>query len=329
MTELLAMLPISLTSGINLYLTLFTLGLGGRMGYFNLPDGLSVLESWPVLIVAGFFMLVEFFVDKIPYADTVWDFLHTIVRPLGAVLLSMNAFPDTSPDTIAAMNIVAGSSAFGAHGSKATIRAFINTSPEPVSNAATSTAEDALVVGLILFAFRYPVLAGIISAILLTVMIVLTILIIRWARRTYKSVWAFLRNKREPMEQSARNLWQSGKQAVDTGKERVPVTVGGWVDSAREGVKHARDHLPDGVNERVQSVRDNVPKSVSGWVQGTRENLPDSVSKRLPSTPKPTPPPAESDVAWDVSAAMETPSKPSNEDINRNPTAPDDDDIDW
>lgn len=144
-------------SGVNLYATVATLGLLGRFGHVPLPGSLGGLTSWWVIGIALGLYCVEFIADKIPAVDTAWDVVHTFIRvPAGAVLAaaSFTTF-DSSIQTIALL--VGGGLALTSHSTKATTRAAINTSPEPMSNIAVSTAEDVLTVGGASLAVYYPI----------------------------------------------------------------------------------------------------------------------------------------------------------------------------
>jgi hypothetical protein len=200
---LLMLLPASLTSGINLYLTVLGLGVGARLGYLELPPGVMFLSSIPVLVVAGVLFLVEFFADKIPYVDNIWDFLHTVVRPAGALVLAMGLVPADQPELRMAAALVAGTAALTAHSSKSSFRALVNTSPEPVSNSVVSVAEDITVVGVLILAIQYPYIAVGVSAVLLVVLAVATVLIIRWAINAFGSLREFFRPKPKVKRQPA------------------------------------------------------------------------------------------------------------------------------
>lgn len=146
----------SWASGLRLYMALFTAGWFGYMGWLDLPTSLEVLQSPYVLGVTGMLTLVEFFADKVPGVDSVWDAIHTFIRiPAGAILAAA-ALGDINPvwTTIAA--ILGGTVAAGAHATKAGSRALINTSPEPVSNWTASFTEDATVAGGLTAAFFFP-----------------------------------------------------------------------------------------------------------------------------------------------------------------------------
>ncbi len=147
-------------SGIRLYLVLFGVGLAGWMGWVELPAGLQVLAHPWVLGASGSMMAVEFFADKVPALDSLWDTLHTLIRiPAGAALAAAVFGGDSALwATIAA--ILGGSLAATSHFTKAGGRALVNTSPEPFSNAAVSTGEDVLAGGLLLLVLAYPWVAA-------------------------------------------------------------------------------------------------------------------------------------------------------------------------
>jgi hypothetical protein len=134
-------------SGINLYATVATLGLLGRFANLRLPGELNVLTSWWVIGIAAFLFAVEFCADKIPYVDSTWDLIHTFIRiPAGAVLAAV-AFGDFDRRIQVVAFLVGGGLALSSHVTKASARAAINLSPEPVSNIVVSLAEDVLAIG--------------------------------------------------------------------------------------------------------------------------------------------------------------------------------------
>ena len=158
-------------SGINLYATIFMLGLLNNMGHIALPEELQVVGDPLVLMAAGFMYFVEFFADKIPGVDSGWDGLHTFIRiPAGAVLAA-GAVGDMSIAVELAAALVGGSLAAGSHAAKAGGRGLINTSPEPVTNWTASISEDLLVIGGLWAALNHPVwfLAGLVLFLLLLV----------------------------------------------------------------------------------------------------------------------------------------------------------------
>ncbi len=143
-------------SGLRLYTTLFIVGLAGRMGWLVLPEGLRLLEHPWVLGAAGLMLLVEFFADKIPLLDSVWDTVHTFIRiPAGAALAAM-VFGGQGIEWQTAVALLGGTLAAGTHLTKAGTRAMINASPEPFSNVAASFSEDVVVLGGLWLMFAHP-----------------------------------------------------------------------------------------------------------------------------------------------------------------------------
>jgi hypothetical protein len=160
-------------SGIRLYAVLFVVGATGYLGWFDLPEHLRVLSHPMVLGASGFMVFAEFFADKIPGFDTVWDVVHTLVRiPAGAALAAA-VFGDSSPAWTLTAAILGGTLAAGSHFTKAGARMLINTSPEPFSNWAASFGEDLLVGVVIYFALAHPVAALAVVAVLTAISICL------------------------------------------------------------------------------------------------------------------------------------------------------------
>jgi len=144
-------------SGINLYAAVATLGLLGRFSDLRLPGELDVLTSWWIIGIASALYIVEFFADKVPYLDSTWDAIHTFIRiPAGAVLAA-TAFGEFDRSVQVVAFLLGGGLALSAHGTKASTRAAINLSPEPVSNIVASLAEDVIAVGSILLSVFLPV----------------------------------------------------------------------------------------------------------------------------------------------------------------------------
>lgn len=132
-------------SGIRLYATLFLVGLAGKLGWVVLPEHLEILASPLVLTASGFMTVVEFFADKIPWLDSVWDAVNTFLRVPGGALLAAAAMGDSGAGAALAAAIVGGGITAGTHLAKAGARAVVNASPEPFSNVLKSSAEDLLV----------------------------------------------------------------------------------------------------------------------------------------------------------------------------------------
>ena len=150
----------SFASGLNLYATVATAGLLDRFGIIHLPPSLAVLSQPVVWGLALALFVVEFFADKIPLVDTMWDTLHTFIRPPAAALLAYTAFGQVPEAWKIGAALLAGGVALTSHGAKATTRVAANTSPEPFSNWALSAFEDAAAVGLSWLAATHPVLTG-------------------------------------------------------------------------------------------------------------------------------------------------------------------------
>ena len=174
----------SFASGLNLYATVAAAGLFERFGIIYLPEPLQVLSHPLVLGLALALFVVEFVADKIPYVDSVWDAVHTFIRPPAAAFLSYIAFAGGVPEQwkIGAA-LLAGSVALTSHGAKATTRAAANVSPEPVSNWTLSLAEDSIAVFLAWFAAAHPVLAMGLTAVLVILAILLIWRLFRFFRQ--------------------------------------------------------------------------------------------------------------------------------------------------
>ena len=158
-------------SGLRLYAVLFVVGALGYLGWVDLPGGLQVLSHPYVLAASGFMCFVEFFADKIPGVDSLWDLVHTLVRIPAGAALAASVFGDSSSAAMLAAAILGGTLAAGSHFAKAGGRAVINTSPEPFSNWAASFGEE-LAVGTVLWlAFAHPLIALVVVAALTIVMI--------------------------------------------------------------------------------------------------------------------------------------------------------------
>jgi len=154
-------------SGIRLYAVLFIVGALGYLDWFDLPAHLRVLSHPLVLAASGFMLFVEFFVDKIPGVDTLWDLAHTLVRIPAGAALAASVFGDSPPAWTLAAAIVGGTLAAGSHFTKAGARMAINTSPEPFSNWAASFGEDLLVGVLIYLALAHPIVFLVVLGLLL------------------------------------------------------------------------------------------------------------------------------------------------------------------
>ncbi len=173
------------SSGLNLYATVATLGLLQRLGVIQLPEHLRVLSHPVVLGIAVVLYLLEFFADKIPYIDSVWQALHTFIRPPAAALLAFGATA-AAPDVWRwGAALLAGGIALTSHSTKASARAAVNLSPEPLSNWALSFGEDILSVWVVWFATAHPTAAIIVVTLLIGLSLFLLYHLFRFLRRTF------------------------------------------------------------------------------------------------------------------------------------------------
>lgn len=169
------------TSGINLYATVSVLGLLQKFGAAKLPGGLDVLDNWWIIGVAGGLYAVEFFADKIPYVDSIWDVIHTFIRVPAGAIVAYAATNQLDPSITIPATLVGGGLAFGSHGTKAALRVGANMSPEPVSNWVLSLVEDVI-------AFVGAVLAVFAPVIIAIVLIIFTIFVLWFFPKVYRAV---------------------------------------------------------------------------------------------------------------------------------------------
>ena len=189
------------TSGINLYATVAVLGMLQRFGATKLPGGLEVLDNWWIIGIAAFLYSVEFFADKIPYLDSVWDAVHTFIRVPAAAALAYGATTQMDSSVEVVATLLGGGLAFASHSTKATARLGANLSPEPFSNWALSLVEDVIAfLGTFLAVFA-PVLIAIVLILFVIMFLWFFPKIFRAFRRMWRSAAAFLRGdslKNEP-----------------------------------------------------------------------------------------------------------------------------------
>ncbi|MDG6079305.1 DUF4126 domain-containing protein [Erythrobacter litoralis] len=180
---------VSLLAGWRLYLSIFATGLAMRLGAIPLPDhlqSLDVLANPWVMGIAAFAAGIEFLADKVMWLDSAWDAIHSFVRPLGGALLALAIVDPGDPATQVVAFLLGGGAAFTAHAGKAGARGVVNASPEPVSNAVVSSAEDVASVGLLFLAYQFPYVALAIALVLLALMMWLIVA----ARKVIRSLFA-------------------------------------------------------------------------------------------------------------------------------------------
>jgi hypothetical protein len=180
-------LVVSFSAGLNVYLTVFALGLLVRAGLLTLPPSLHSVASWSVIVPCAILFLIEFVADKIPILDLVWNALQTFVRVPVAALLAYGATTQLSPGTQVIATVLGGAIALAAHSGKIAARTAVSHSPEPFSNIALSIGEDGFVVFITWFASRHPYWASVIVLTALLIVLSLLRFMIRSVRALFSS----------------------------------------------------------------------------------------------------------------------------------------------
>lgn len=188
-------------AGINLYLTVFVSGLAIREGWITLHpqyEQLSVLADPTILWISGILFALEFVADKVPWVDTLWDSVHTLIRPIGGAMLAITVLGTSHPVYGVIVGLLGGGMALAAHTGKAGARLLVNASPEPFSNIGLSLGEDALVVGGLALVYKYPLVALAASVLATALAIWLVPKIFRMARATLWFAWRRVRHLAAP-----------------------------------------------------------------------------------------------------------------------------------
>jgi len=175
----------SFAAGLNLYATVALLGLASRYGWVALPPQYQVFDnSW---IIGGALALyvIEFIADKIPWVDTVWDAVHTVIRPVGGAVIAVATLGEKSPATETMVALMGGALAASTHFSKSGTRVLANASPEPFSNWFLSIAEDLFVVGLGVLALKFPAAAAVVVIVCLALIVVFAAWIVKAVKRRF------------------------------------------------------------------------------------------------------------------------------------------------
>lgn len=175
----------SFAAGLNVYATVTTLGLLAHAGMLPLPESLHLLTNWWIISASGFLFVIEFFVDKIPAFDLIWNALQTFVRVPVAALLAYGATSHLSPGKQLLATALGGAVALASHSGKIALRAAVTPSPEPFSNIGLSLGEDAAAISLTWFATQHPYLAAAVVAVLLVIFIAL----IRWVVKAVRNMF--------------------------------------------------------------------------------------------------------------------------------------------
>jgi hypothetical protein len=184
--ELVALIvAVSFAAGLNVYATVATLGLLAHTHVLVLPAALDPIGNWWIIGASAALFAVEFFADKVPAFDLVWNALHTFIRIPVAALIAWRATATLTPREQLLAALLGAGIAFAAHGGKTAIRAVVTPSPEPLSNIGLSLGEDVLAVSLTWLATHHPYIAGIIAGSL----VLIIILLIRWVWRALRALF--------------------------------------------------------------------------------------------------------------------------------------------
>jgi hypothetical protein len=179
-------LGFSFAAGLNLYATVAILGLASRFDWVALPPQFKVFDNDIVIGAAIVMYIIEFVADKIPWVDSIWDAVHTVIRPIGGALIAVATLGHASPTVQGLVALLGGSLAAGSHFTKAGTRAVANASPEPFTNWLLSLSEDAFVIALGFIALKYPVIAALVVLVCVVLMVMFAAWIVRAVRRRWR-----------------------------------------------------------------------------------------------------------------------------------------------
>jgi Domain of unknown function (DUF4126) len=184
--EIVAMLvAVSFAAGLNVYATVATLGLLAHTRWLTLPAGLHAVGNWWVIGACAALFAVEFFADKVPAFDLIWNALHTFIRVPVAGLLAYEATRQLSPEKQLLATLLGAAIALAAHGGKMAARAAVTPSPEPLSNVGLSVGEDVVAIGLTWLATTHPYVAGALATFFVIIVVILT----RWVIRALRALF--------------------------------------------------------------------------------------------------------------------------------------------
>ncbi len=171
-------------SGLRLYAVVFLTGMAGHLGLVSLPPGLQVLERPMVLWASGAMVAIEFVVDKVPWLDSLWDALHTLIRIPAGAMLAASVFGGDHESWRVVAGLLGGTLAATSHVAKASTRAAVNTSPEPFSNIALSLSGDATVPSMLWLAWVHPGVFLVVLVVATVAMVVMTVRLFRFVNLT-------------------------------------------------------------------------------------------------------------------------------------------------
>ena len=172
----------SLAAGVNLYATVAILGLASRYQWVSLPEQFKVFDNPWIIGAAAVLYVVEFVADKVPWVDSIWDSVHTLIRPVGGAVIAVATLGEQSPAMQGLIALLGGVVAASSHVTKASTRVAANASPEPFSNWFLSLAEDAFVIGLSFLTLKFPLLALGVSVVILVLIVLIARKIWKWLR---------------------------------------------------------------------------------------------------------------------------------------------------
>jgi hypothetical protein len=178
-------------SGFRLYAVVFLVGVSGALDWIALPPGLQVLQNPALLMASGFMLFMEFFADKIPGVDSLWDMLNSVIRIPAGAALAAGALGADSATMVLVGALLGGGLAATSQAAKTTTRAAINTSPEPFSNLGMSLVEDGLVVGAVWLATQHPLVFGVLLVIVVILMWIVTWMLFKFLRVVVRRLGAF------------------------------------------------------------------------------------------------------------------------------------------
>lgn len=178
-------------SGFRLYAVVFLVGMAGALGWIPLPEGLTLLQHPAMLAASGAMLFVEFFADKIPGLDSLWDIVHSVVRIPAGAALAAGVFGADSGTMATVAALMGGTLAATSQAAKTTSRAAINSSPEPFSNVLASLTEDGLVVGAVWLSTHHPLVFGVLLLVVVVLMWVMIWTLIKFLKATFRRVSSF------------------------------------------------------------------------------------------------------------------------------------------
>ncbi len=180
-----ALMGSSWASGINLYMTVAGLGIAQRMHWISLPGDMSILSNPLIILLALGMYAVEFVADKIPFFDSVWDTIHTFIRPAGGAALGYMSLANVGPEAQIPVALLTGAVALNSHLTKATTRVAINSTPVPFANSVASVAEDSAVFGVLYLIIKHPIIAAIVVVLFIIFSIWFLIKMFKFLRKVF------------------------------------------------------------------------------------------------------------------------------------------------